>query len=57
MNVHPVTVRRSFANYPGVLNFGRGKNKLLRIPKAVFQRFLVESDVSRQRSFLRRSSS
>jgi hypothetical protein len=50
MAVHPVTVRRLFANYPGVLNFGRGKNKLLRIPRTVLQRFLLESEVTRQRS-------
>jgi hypothetical protein len=48
LGVHPTAARRIFTNYPGVLNIGRGKNKILRIPKAVLQRFLLESDVSRR---------
>jgi hypothetical protein len=49
LNIHAVTARRRFANCPGVYNIGRGKNKILRIPRSVVQRFLIESDVVGQK--------
>ncbi len=49
LRVSPVTVANRFQNEPGVLNMSNGKNRMLRIPRHVLDRFIAEHSQKRPR--------
>ncbi len=48
-------IQRLFANEPGVVDFGQGRRRMLRIPKAVAERVYRERIISPSPSRARRS--
>jgi hypothetical protein len=53
LKVSPDTISRKFQNYPGVIDLGSPETRfsrpyrVLRIPRAVLERFLIESRVTK----------